>query len=155
MRDQQQIELFLAGVRRYFEHLSKDSEALQLGAPYLVRNRESLGLDLTGMISITGQTTGFVFFSSSRSLLKYVLLSLGESSFTETYLADLVGEVANTIAGNARRELGPEFHISPPQVIIGEIDKHNLNQARLSYVLPLKWKGNAAQLIVSLDSFER
>ena len=87
MKDLQHITTFLDGVSRYFAHVSKDPKSLELGTPYLVRNHEQLGLDLTGAITISGKTKGFVFFSSSRALLKYLLLSLGESEFTDQYLS--------------------------------------------------------------------
>lgn len=154
MKDLQHITTFLDGVSRYFAHVSNDPKSLELGTPYLVRNHEQLGLDLTGAIAISGKTKGFVFFSSSRALLKYLLMSLGESEFSDQYMADIVGEVANTISGNVRKTLGTEFHISTPKVIRGHLDNDSLKPERLSYVLPLKWRGNTAQLIVSLDSIE-
>ena len=152
MKQRKQIDIFIDGVKRYFEHLNEQQDTLEIGAPYLVKNSERLGLDYTGVISVSGVSKGYVFFTSTRSLLKYILMCHGESSFTDQFLSDLVGEVANTISGNARSSLGSEFHISTPKVIIGEIEKRNISLDQRSYVLPLRWKSNAAQLIVSLES---
>ena len=38
-------------------------------------------------------------------------------------ILDLVGEVANTISGNARKVFGREFLISVPVMIEGAVDK--------------------------------
>ncbi len=155
MKHKKQIDIFIEGVKRYFDHLTFEEELLEIGAPYLVRNSERLGLDYTGAISITGDSKGYVFFSSTSPLLKYILLGHGASNFSEEYLGDIVGEIANTISGNARSHMGAEFHISPPKVIVGEINKYNMNLNSRSYVLPIRWRRNSAQLIVSLEENEQ
>jgi chemotaxis protein CheX len=151
MTQRKQIDIFIEGVKRYFDHFSDQSDSLEIGTPYLVRNSEPLGMDYTGVITVSGANQGYVFFSATRSLLKYILLSLGESCFSEQFMSDLVGEVANTISGNARSSLGSEFYISTPNVIIGQVATQKISLDDRSYVLPLRWKTNAAQLVVSLE----
>jgi len=94
----------------------------------------------------------YVFFSAPRSLLKYLLLSYGESNLSEQTLTDLIGEVANTIAGNARRQVGSEFRISPPTISQGKISQEFLHTSSRSFVMPLRWRNVTAQLIVYLTS---
>jgi len=67
-------------------------------------------------------------------------------------MKDLVGEIANTISGNARASFGEDFTISAPRVIDGPIESKMLDPKRRSYVLPIRWKSNGAQLIISLDN---
>ena len=49
-------------------------------------------------------------------------------------MVDLVGEVANTIAGNARSEFGEEFEISVPIVLRGAPDEILLPRKDRSFV---------------------
>ena len=152
MNHSKQIGVFIDGVKRYFAHLGETEESLDFGVPYLVKNAEPLGRDFTGVIAISGANQGFVFFSSGRSLLSNILLSHGETQFTTQYMKDLVGEIANTISGNARASFGEDFTISTPTVISGPIETKMLDRNRRSYILPLRWKSNGAQLIISLDN---
>lgn len=151
MKQSKLIDVFIDGVKAYFEHLEKDSLGLDIGAPYLVRCEDSFGSDYTGMISVVGSSQGFVFFSAPRSMLKHMLLSYGESDLRDQVLGDLVGEVANTISGNARRKMGGDFHISPPTITRGKIGQEFLKFSSRSYVMPLRWRNNIAQLIICLN----
>ncbi len=150
MNQREQIDVFIEGVRTYFEHISLEGEVLEIGSPYLIPQSEPVGRDYTGIISVTGSSVGYVFFSANRALLTNILLRHGEATFSLDLLMDIVGEVANTIAGNARRRMGEQFHISVPRVITGTIRAELLNQAKHALLLPIRWKNNRAQLIVSL-----
>lgn len=152
MNHHKQIDIFIEGVKRYFTHLDKSADELDFGVPYLIKNSEPLGKDYTGVIAVSGSNSGYVFFSAGRSMLSKILLNLGEPILHTDLMRDLVGEVANTIAGNARKSLGEEFHISPPKVLLGNIDTAMLASKRRSYVLPIRWKSNGAQLIISLEA---
>lgn len=143
------IDVFIDGVKVYFDHLG--AELLEIGTPYLIPNSGDLGLDYNGLISIFGDNQGVVVFSANKSILKYILLSLGESDLSEPYLADLVGEIANTISGNVRRELGEDFQISTPKVSLDTLNQCLFDLESRSFILPLRWKSKAAQLLVSLQ----
>jgi len=146
-----EINTFIDGVKNYFINIGADKEDIDIGAPYLLKQSDKLNLDFTGIISITGNTNGYIFFTSTSVLLKYILLKHSESNHSDLYLQDVVGEVANTIAGNARRTLGEHFHISPPKVVKKSVDNNLLNKTQHSYALPIFWKRKAARLIISLD----
>jgi len=152
MNHKNQIDVFIDGVKRYFSHLSDNNEFLEFGVPYLVKNADPLGRDFTGVITISGATQGYVFFSSDRALLSKILLGHGETRLSSEYMKDLVGEIVNTLAGNARSSFGEEFAISTPKIVSGQIETKMLDKKRRSYVLPIRWKSNGAQLIISLDS---
>jgi len=147
-----QIDIFINGIKRYFSHLDGPDSQVDIGVPYLVKNQDALGTDFTGIIAINGSNQGYVFFSAERSMLSKILLSHGETQLTHEYMCDLVGEISNTIAGNARKSLGEEFHISPPKTMTGKISGALLEKDRRSYVLPIRWKSKGAQLIVSLGN---
>lgn len=152
MNHKKQIGVFIDGVKRYFSHMGESEESLSFGVPYLIKNAEPFGRDFTGVIAISGSNRGFVFFSSGRSLLSKILLSHGETKFSSKYMKDLVGEIANTISGNARASFGEDFTISTPKVISGPIETKMLDANRRSYILPIRWHSNEAQLIISLDN---
>lgn len=150
MQFKNEIDIFIEGVRNYFTQIGSENDSATIGAPYLVRNETKLGLDYTGMIRVGGDARGAVFFSSSKLMLKYILLRQSEHNFDEIYLRDIVGEVANTIAGNSRRHLGSGFHISPPRVLENEISRKHLSSDTRSYVIPVRWRNNNAQLVISI-----
>jgi chemotaxis protein CheX len=50
-------------------------------------------------------------------MLRHILLALGENGSSEGLYNERVGEIANAISGNARRQPGKEFNISVPEVV--------------------------------------
>lgn len=80
-----------------------------------------------------------------------MLLSFGETELTDEHLNDMVGEVANVISGNARKDLGPDFMISVPIVIRGEPDEIVFPPDIRSYVIPIFWNSYRAAIVVSLE----
>lgn len=158
MIDRTHIDVFVDALTRYFEHLTESTDStesiednLVISAPYLLNNDNILGLGYTGMINVSGRYSGKVFVTARSSMLKRILLCLGEVDLNEGLRQDLIGEITNTLAGNARRHLGAEFHISPPKVIKGEIKSTGLRLSTRCFVLPFRWKSNVADLIISLD----
>lgn len=151
MKLEREIDIFIEGVRRYFKPLSKADQEVTIGTPFLIKHDQPMGLDYTGLIAVSGDARGVVLFSASKVMLKYILLRQSETKFDEIYLHDIAGEVANTIAGNARQHLGARFHISPPRVLNGKIERRHLSSDSRSYVIPLRWRKNGAELIVSLS----
>ena len=154
MQRTKEIGVFVDGVSRYFAQFADSQEALErdlvIGAPYLIDASTNLSFRYNGVISVTGDVRGVVVFTASSVLLKYILLSLAEPEISEFLIKDLVGEIANTIAGNARRELGSSFHISPPRVHRDKINVDLSSFGRRSFVLPIQWRKNSARLIVGL-----
>ena len=108
--------------------------------------------DYTGVITITGRYRGIVYFTAPKALLERMLVWLGEQTINEEFLTDLVGEVANTIAGNARSELGEEFEISVPFVVRGAPSEIALPRKDRSFVIPLSWRQQEAFIVISLVS---
>jgi len=78
------------------------------------------------------------------------LLSYGELELGDEFMRDLVGEIANTLAGNARRELGANFHISIPRVIQAPLNTKDYSLDSHCYLLPFRWRSSKAELIISV-----
>ncbi len=84
-------------------------------------------------------------------MLTHLLTCLGETEISSENHCDVVGEVANTISGNARKSFGREFMISVPVVIQGEPERIKLPKDIRSFVIPLTWHHNDAALVINLE----
>lgn len=143
-----QLQVFLDGVQKYFNQVS--GEEIFVGTPYLVENIMPSAQKYSGVIAISGREKGIVYFTSPESMAKRLLELMGEEDTSETNLMDLVGEVANTVAGNARSEFGEKFAISVPVVIRGAPDEIMLPRKGRSFVIPLEWKKHEAAIVIAL-----
>ncbi len=63
----------------------------------------------------------------------------------------MVGELTNTIAGNVRREFGPEFMISAPMVVQGRPEDLRMRLRPPVFVVPIRWRNYDAYLSVGLE----
>jgi chemotaxis protein CheX len=146
---EQTLQVFIDGVVRFFSTTS--DKDVSVGTPYLVENEHPAAYDITGIIGISGPHRGCVYFTAPRIMLKHLLLSIGETETSNEYLLDLVGEVANTISGNARSTFGHEFMISVPAMIEGAPDQIHLPKNLRSYVIPIYWKSYHAAVVICLE----
>lgn len=143
------IQIFLAIITHYFQQLSEES--LVIGVPYLLEKTQPKVYDYTGVIGISGITKGVVCFSGTHGLLSCVLDAMGESDKSEDNLIDLVGEIANTIAGNARKAFGKRFHVSIPFVFKGSPQSIILPKDGRSFIIPMTWRTQMGEIIVCLQ----
>jgi chemotaxis protein CheX len=63
----------------------------------------------------------------------------------------MVGEIANTISGNAREELGSAFMISTPVVLEEKPRRLQLSDRIPSFVIPITWKEHRSHLVISIE----
>lgn len=145
---EERLQVFIDAVVRYFTHMG-DSD-VDVGTPYLVENEEPQVHDYTGVIGISGNNNGCVYFTAPTVLLKNLVLSLGETNLSRENLVDAVGEVANTVSGNARKQLGKDFMISVPIVVEGAPSESHLPHGQRSYVIPITWKSYKAAVAICL-----
>lgn len=149
MLEEKRFQVFIDSVNRYFNEVNKIN--VEVGTPYLVENNVPTAHDYTGIIGISGPYRGSVYFTAPRVLLKNLLLSLQEPNDSEENIMDLIGEIANTIAGNARTEYGAEFMISVPLVVKGAPSQIHLPKIARSFVIPITWKNYTAAIVISLE----
>lgn len=145
------IEVFSQAIGDYFETCT--GRRAEVRTAYLLDQQAPpcLGNDYNGLIEITGGYAGSVCFSAPTSLLSHVLLASGESDFTDEKHADLVGEIANTLAGQARRHFGEDLGISTPRTFRRQDALPVADAGRPPYAIPLIWHGYAADLVVALN----
>ena len=144
-----EITTFIDGAKRYFSTVS--DVGVEVGTPYLIEPEETPAYDYTSIIGISGVRKGCVYFSAPRVLLRHLLISLGESSGDQALLGDVVGEVANTISGNARSTFGADFMISVPVVVNGRPESIRLPRRLQPYVIPISWNQYKASLVVAIE----
>lgn len=146
--DEQRIQVFIDGVKNYFQQ--QTGIAAEVGAPYLSEGKARVAYGFTGIIGVSGRYRGCVYYTAPGDLLRDVLLRIGESDVTSANQSDLAGEVANTIAGNARRDFGKDFMISVPVVVSGGAERISLPPDLRAVVIPIHWKKHASALVVAL-----
>ena len=147
MLREEELKTFVDGTTRYFEVAAQ--QPATIGSPYLLEGEPAMQ-DYTGMISISGKREGVVYFTAPRAMLTVLLMKMQENDFSHESMRDLVGEVANTISGNARRDFGHDFVISVPSVLSGDRPDIPHKSGARSFVIPINWRSHSAKLVVSL-----
>jgi len=144
-----QLEVFVDSIVHYFDTITDDEAAV--GTPFLVNSINEHISEFTGVIGISGNHKGSVFFTAPKNMLMYILAQLGIRSTVEDNLLDIVGEVTNTFSGNARKTFGEEFMLSVPIVMKGMSDNIRVSKVVEIYVIPIIWRNLKANLIVNLE----
>lgn len=148
MLQEQELKTFVDGTTNYFEVAAQ--QPASIGSPYLVTKGKPGVHDYTGVINISGKREGIVYFTAPRAMLTVLLMKMQETDFSHETMRDLVGEVANTISGNARRDFGPDFVISVPSVVSGEKVEVPVTKDMRPFVIPINWRSHSAKLVVAL-----
>ncbi len=146
--EEQILHFFVWSIWRYFKVTTEVEPRVE--NPYLLETDPDLK-EFTAVISITGMSKGIVYFTIDRPFLDKLLMFYPIPDRTDEMLRDLVGEIANTIAGNVREYLGEGFVISPPRVLENATIKLERGNDRPSFVLPITWEGERCKLFVSLE----
>jgi chemotaxis protein CheX len=143
-----EVGVFVGAVLRYFA--TTVQQAALCGTPHLALNGPPELSDYTGVIRVTGKRSGLVAVSAPKSMLSVMLMRMQETDMSHANLCDLVGEIANTLAGNARRDFGQQFQISVPEVVTGRESRLDYPAAGRPIVIPIEWRNYHARLIVCL-----
>src|ERR1700745_3495040 len=143
------IQVFINGVRWYFDSIKRDVRGVI--EPPFIKDQERPFLEYTGIIGISGKAHGAVCFTANGVMLEKILGFLNESPGSQEMLRDLVGEIANTLSGNAREEFGRDFLISVPVVATGNDSKFRFPEDGRNYVIPIIWQSEKAYLLVCLS----
>lgn len=143
-----ELKVFIAAVSNYFEQLTTEPAVIR--SSYLA-DAELPHFDYTGLITLSGRFRGCVYFSAPRLLLRELLLQLQEPDTCEQNLLDAVGEVANTISGNARRHFGSRLDISVPIAIKGTTAQIKSAIRARPFAILLTWLNHEAVVVVDLE----
>ena len=110
---------FVNSVRQVFSTMV--SVPTTVKPPHLKSSQPGPSYDVSGIIGFSGEVVGSVVVSFERSAaIKLVAAFAGMEIAPESPdFADAIGELANMIAGSAKKDLGATASISVPSVIIG------------------------------------
>ena len=103
-----ELKVFVDAVLKYFALTTKEEATIR--SVYLAKNTPPCH-PYIGLITVSGKFRGCVHFSTSAQMIRELLACWGERDTSQANLLDAVGEVANTIAGNARRHFGKDLEI--------------------------------------------
>lgn len=142
------LKIFAQSVTRYFATVA-GGEAV-LGTPYLSADNESAAFDFSAVIGITGSHRGNIYYTAPREKLHALLPLIGEPVPDDRLCAELVGEITNTISGNAREQLGSGFMISTPFIIEGQPLSVHTAKDTTCYILPVAWNQHRSRVLVAL-----
>ena len=145
--EEDELKLFVDSVRQYFRVLARQEP--QVTSAFLATG-DLQGHDYNGIVTFSGAYQGHVIVSMPGLLLKELLLLQGETDVSRANLLDTVGEIANTLGGNARKTLGSELQISVPVKLHGSagirarVRKH-------PYAITLRWNLQPAVVWIDME----
>lgn len=145
--DAGELKMFVESVRQYFKVLTRQEP--QITSAYLATGHLQ-GHDYNGIVTFSGAYNGHVIVSMPGPLLKELLVLQGEHDLSQANLLDAVGEIANTLGGNARKHLGSALNISVPVKLHG----NSGIQARVRkhpYAITLRWNHQPAVVCIDME----
>ena len=118
--DVKYINPFLLAVKNVFDTMI--NIPFVLGKPLIKEDNVPL-YDISGIIGISGSVTGCIVINLSKSIALQMVTALVGEEVTEldADATDAIGEIANMIAGNAKKDFpGDNNSISVPSVVVGK-----------------------------------
>ena len=150
--EKEQLKIFIESIIHYFQKVS--GSVVDVGMPFLKEGTDSILMDYTGAVGISGKMKGAIYITANDNFMRKLISTIIPGSSMEPVdLAGMAGELANTIAGNAQKTLGPEFHISIPMIFSqGENRSTNFFEIKApTFIIPLQWDKELALLAVGLQ----
>ena len=145
-----ELRLFVDSVRRYFD--TTTAQTPQITSAFL-GTAPVPSHQFTGTVQFSGSYHGQVLVSMPSPLLRELLVLQHATDFSDANLLDAVGEIANTLAGNARKALGEGLKISVPTTRQGSADLHPTVRLH-PYAITLRWNHQPALVLVDMERRE-
>ncbi len=143
-----ELSLFVDSVRNYFTITTQQEP--QITSAYL-GTRDVHGHEFNGLVNFSGPYNGHVLVSMPGPLLRELLLMQHETNLSEDNLLDAAGEIANTLAGNARKTIGSDLQIYVPVKLQGAGGIKARVRER-PYVITLTWNHKPALVLLTWES---
>ncbi len=141
------LKLFVDSVRNYFKKTANNVPSIT--SAFLGEGNID-GFEFNGVVTFSGSYNGQVIVSMPKQLLRELLLVQKETDLSDVNLLDTVGEIANTLAGNARKKLGADLEISVPVKLQGSTASR-ARVRRHPYVITLEWCRKPAIVCVDIE----
>lgn len=150
---EEDLKIFVKGTEHFFKQVTK--VAAEVSSPFIKESGDHVMNDFSAVIGISGKHRGCVYYTAPREMVGELMGHFGETDRSDDLLSDCVGEIANTISGNARQHLGPGFMISVPVVIQGKAEDVRFPKDAPAFVIPITWNGYRSSLILCLKNGEK
>lgn len=144
---EEDLALFAEITQRYFERTM--GEPIKLDRATLSFTRPLFD-DFTGLIRMSGEQEGYVYLSMGEPLLRQLLSRIGEPQHDAAMCRDFVGEIASTIASNARERFGSKLGISTPIAVSSE-EARSMSWPFSHLCLPFTVLGRDSRLVIALE----
>lgn len=151
--EQEQLTIFIQSIVDYFNKITRT--AIDVGVPFLKPDEQSVLLTYTGAIGISGRMKGAIYITAEETFIAKLLQTImPDMEIQPRRLESMVGELANTIAGNAQKAFGTDFLISIPIILTSKEakDSSRLELKAPTFVVPLRWMENNAFLAVAIEN---
>lgn len=149
-RIQETCDVFLSAIDNYFR-LMTDIK-VSYGVPYLKDYSHIKLKEYTGMIGISGESTGLVYTSADRDFFEELINTLlGIDEPEEEDIIDMVGEICSVISSNIKAKLDINFMISKPVIFKGNPKQLDWKQKACIYVVPVYWKRFKFYVVLGLE----
>jgi chemotaxis protein CheX len=145
-----ELAIFVDSVRRYFTTTTAQPPAITSA---FLGTQPVPGYQFTGCVQFSGSYSGQVLVSMPGQLLRELLVLQHATDLGDANLRDAVGEIANTLAGNARKALGDGLKISVPTTRQGSADLHPTVRHH-PYAITLRWNHQPALVLVDVERRE-
>ncbi len=145
--DVRYINPFLKSVKNVFDTMI--NVPFTLGKPDLKRDKIP-SFELSGIIGITGEVTGCVVISLSEGIALQLASALLEEEIVEINddCTDAIGEIANMVAGDAKKDFPKgNTSVSVPTIIIG---KHQVAYPTGIPIISIPCKTSGGELTVDI-----
>jgi len=114
--------------------------------------------DVSGIIGLSGDVIGAVILSFPRQSACRIATVFAGSKMTEEHedFADAIGELANMIAGNAKKDLdGLNITISTPSVVIGQDHIVKGQKAMPRLIIPCSTQAGSFVIEVGMQKVDK
>lgn len=144
-----ELKLFIDSIINYFKKTTNNEP--KITSAYL-GTQDITGFEFNGIVNFSGSYNGQIIVSMTREILHSLLIIQEEKNLSDNNLLDITGEIANTLAGNARKTLssGFDLNISVPTKVKGyKIIKSKTRQH--PYIITLSWLNFSAMVCVDIN----
>jgi len=144
-----ELQVFVDSLKRYFA--TNIGGTLEILPTFHAATQDTPASDYTGIIGVSGEKQGCIYLTATTAMLGEVLLAMGEPEIDSSLFNDVIGEVTNTVSGNARKVFGAGFMISVPIVVTGRPEHIHFPRNSDIGVVPFLWNQHKASLVVCLQ----
>lgn len=123
------VNAFVGSIINVFKTML--AEEVQVGKPVL-KTAEMVTAEVSGIIGLSGEVQGSVVLSFEKEAACAIASKFAGTELTleSADFSDAIGELANMVAGNAKKDFtGYEASISLPSVIVGK--GHTVSQSKV------------------------